>query len=146
MTLLATRPAAAPSAGQRLRRVAGPVSAAVAAGAAFTYVGLVDPNEPGHYPTCPLLWATGLFCPGCGALRTMHALARLDVATAASLNVLVLAALPLLAFLWGAWLRRAWTGRPRVWVAPAWALWGMLGVILAFWLLRNLPPFAVLAP
>ncbi len=31
--------------------------------AAFAYVGTVDPNAPGHYPVCPLLHYTGLYCP-----------------------------------------------------------------------------------
>lgn len=146
MTLTATPAAAAPARGRRLRAVAGPLAVAAAAGAGVAYVAAVDPNEPGHYPTCPFLLVTGWFCPGCGALRTVHALAHADLGEALSLNVLVLAALPLLAAIWGAWLLRAWTGRPRRWAAPGWSLWTMLAVVLGFWVLRNLPPFAVLAP
>jgi hypothetical protein len=122
--------------------------AAVAAGAAavVAYVGSVDPNETGHYPTCPFLWATGLFCPGCGALRTIHALAHLDVPTALSLNVLVVGFVPLLALWFGRWSYRRWTGRPRRWLAPTWSLWGLLALVVSFWVLRNLPGLEVLAP
>ena len=52
-----------------LPAVRAPVGAAGLALAATAYVGLVDPNESGHYPTCPFLALTGRFCPGCGSLR-----------------------------------------------------------------------------
>jgi hypothetical protein len=119
--------------------------AAVAAGV-VSYVAAVDPNEAGHYPTCPFLWLTGLYCPGCGALRTLHALAHGDVAAAAGLNVLVLTAVPLMVAWWGRWTYRQWSGKPRRWLAPGWSLWTLLVVVVAFGVLRNLPAFAVLAP
>ena len=126
--------------------MAGPVAVAGAAAGVAAFVGAVDPNEPGHYPTCPFLWLTGLFCPGCGALRTLHALVHLDVPAALSLNVLVAAFVPLLVLWWGRWTYRQWTGRPRRWLAPAWSLWTLLAVVVAFWVLRNLPGLEVLAP
>ncbi|MGW5120324.1 DUF2752 domain-containing protein, partial [Streptomyces noursei] len=49
-----------------LRRLAAPVGTLAAVTAAFAWVGAVDPNEPGHYPVCPLLHLTGLLCPACG--------------------------------------------------------------------------------
>jgi hypothetical protein len=119
--------------------------AAAAAGVLFL-VTAVDPNEAGHYPTCPFLWVTGLYCPGCGALRTLHALGHADLATAAGLNVLVLAAVPLLVAWWVRWTYRQWRGTPRRWLAPGWSLWTLLVVVVAFGVLRNLPWFAVLAP
>lgn len=130
----------------RTLRLAGPLAVAAAAAGGVALVATVDPNDPGHYPTCPFLWATGLYCPGCGALRTVHALAHLDVATAVGLNVLVAALVPLAVLWWGRWTYRQWTGRPRRWLAPAWSLWGLIAVVMAFWLLRNLPGLAVLAP
>ena len=45
---------------------------------------MVDPNQPGHYPTDPFLAITGLYCPGCGTLRALHALARGDLLTAST--------------------------------------------------------------
>jgi hypothetical protein len=127
-------------------RAGPPLAAAAAAGAAVAYVALVDPNQAGHYPTCPFLALTGLYCPGCGALRAVHALSRGDLATAASLNVLVVAAVPLLVALWSGWARRRWTGVPRTWLAPGWLLWALLAVVLGFAVLRNLPAVAWLAP
>jgi len=127
-------------------RLGPPAAVATLAAATTGYVALVDPNEAGHYPTCPVLAITGLYCPGCGALRTVHALARLDVGTAVSLNVLVVAVVPLLVGLWWGWARRRWTGACRTRLAPAWALWGFLAVVVSFAVLRNMPGLEVLAP
>lgn len=127
-------------------RLGPPAAVAALAAAATGYVALVDPNEPGHYPTCPFLAITGLYCPGCGALRTVHALTRLDLGTAVSLNVLVVAAVPLLVALWWGWMRRRWTGTSRTWLAPGWVLWGLLAVVVSFTVLRNVPGLEVLAP
>ncbi|MFD0477703.1 DUF2752 domain-containing protein [Nonomuraea thailandensis] len=71
---------------RRVKGLLAPLGVAAAAGAVFAVVGVIDPNEPGHYPTCPFLWATGLYCPGCGTLRTVHALAHLDPVAALGLN------------------------------------------------------------
>jgi hypothetical protein len=113
--------------------------------AAVAYLGAVDPNAPGHYPTCPFLFVTGLDCPGCGSLRALHALAHGDFTTAMARNPLTLAGMAVLAFLWVAWLRRSVTGAPRRWAAPPWMLRALLGLVLSFWVLRNLPGFAWLA-
>jgi hypothetical protein len=131
---------------RRIVRLREPVAVAAGGGLAVAYVGTVDPNEPGHYPACPFLALTGLYCPGCGALRTVHALVHLDVATALSLNVLVIAAIPLLAAFWLGWVRRRWTGEPAPWLTPGWMLWGLPVLVLGFAVVRNLPGFEALAP
>lgn len=131
----------------RLKAVLAPLGVAVAAGAVFAVVGMIDPNEPGNYPTCPFLWATGLYCPGCGTLRTIHALAHLDPVAALGLNPLALAMVPFLLFWWGRWLVNAWRGRPRrtTLAHPAY-LWAFLAVVAVYWVVRNLPFGAFLAP
>ena len=119
--------------------------AATAAGLAT--VATVDPERPGHYPTCPFLALTGWWCPGCGSLRAVHALAHGDVATALDRNVLTVLAVPALVVAWFAWLRRALTGRPRSdRAAPPWLLWALLGLFVAFGVLRNTPAGSWLAP
>jgi hypothetical protein len=127
------------------------VAAAVAGATAL--VALVDPGRPGRYPVCPYLALTGHYCPGCGGLRAVHALTRGDVALAADLNVLLVAALPLLLAVYVRWVVRRWRGTaPPVpgGPAPARATYLTTGVVfavmLAFGVLRNLPAFAVLAP
>jgi hypothetical protein len=130
----------------RIAALLPPVFVAAAAAAAVGVVAAVDPNEPGHYPTCPFLALTGQFCPGCGSLRAVHALAHGDLGTAVGLNVLaVLAVVPLL-LIWLQWLRRSWTGGCRRTVAPAPAPWALVVVVCVFAVVRNLPPGAALAP
>lgn len=131
---------------RRAAPLLAPAAAAIASAAGFAVVALVDPNKPGVYPTCPFLAVTGHWCPGCGSLRAMHALASGDVGTAFGLNVLTVSAVPLLAFLWWRWARRRWTGAPAPpLVHPAY-LWLLFGVVLVFWVVRNLPFASALAP
>jgi Protein of unknown function (DUF2752) len=126
--------------------LAAPLGVATLALTAVGLVAAVDPNEPGHYPTCPFLAVTGQLCPGCGSLRAVHAMTHGDLAAALGLNLLtVLAVLPL-AVIWLRWARRRWAGISRTDLAPAPVLWMLLVVVLAFGLLRNLPVGAPLAP
>ena len=47
----------------RWRRVRGPLAVGALGLVATAYVGLVDPNAPGHYPLCPTKYLTGVDCP-----------------------------------------------------------------------------------
>jgi hypothetical protein len=114
--------------------------------AAVAVVGAVDPNEPGHYPTCPFLAVTGWFCPGCGSLRAIHALAHGDLREALARNPLTVVTVLALVVWWAAWFVRAVHARPRRWLAPAWAIWAMVAVIIFFAVARNLPGAQFLAP
>ncbi|MFF2719126.1 DUF2752 domain-containing protein [Streptomyces sp. NPDC058011] len=114
--------------------------------AAFAYVGTVDPNEPGHYPVCPLLKITGAFCPGCGGLRSAHAFIHGDLGAAFSANAVATTGYFLFAAMWVLWLVRAWRGRPlRIALAPAW-WWSIGALLLVFTVVRNLPFGSALAP
>ena len=126
--------------------MARPAAVAAAAAGSLAVVALVDPNEPGHYPTCPFLALTGHACPGCGSLRALHALTHGDVVGAIARNALVVAAIPLLVWLWVRWIHRVWVGAPRPQPAPAAALWAGLGLVIGFWVVRNLAVGAALAP
>ncbi|MET9376455.1 DUF2752 domain-containing protein [Streptomyces sp. NPDC002992] len=120
------------------------VLGAVVAG--FAYVGSVDPNEPGHYPVCPLLRFTGIYCPGCGGLRSAHAVAHGELGAAFGANALAVVGYGLFAILMVVWLIRAARGVPmRVAIAPVW-WWGIGAVLALFSLVRNLPFGSALAP
>jgi Protein of unknown function (DUF2752) len=137
----------APGAPQwRVTRTGRPALVAASAVAALAWVGSVDPSEPGHYPTCPFLAVTGWFCPGCGSLRALHALAHGDLRGALARNPLMVLTVPALVVWWTTWLVRAVLVRPRRWVAPAWSIWALLAVVLVFAVARNLPNAAFLAP
>ncbi|MCK8680494.1 DUF2752 domain-containing protein [Streptomyces lichenis] len=139
-----TRPGAAPP--SLARRLAAPVGTLAAVAAAFAYVGAVDPNEPGHYPVCPLFRLTGVLCPGCGGLRSAHAFIHGDLPAALGANAA--AVLGYLVFAVGMvwWLTAAVRARPvRVTIAPVW--WWATGALLAvFAVVRNLPFGSALAP
>ena len=128
------------------RRVLAPLGVAAAAAAVVTTVGLLDPNVAGHYPTCPWLALTGTYCPGCGSLRAIHALAHGDPATALARNPLAVLAIGWLVVWFLVWARRTVTGRVRTRMAPAWVLYGILGVVLAYWVARNVPGWTWLSP
>ncbi|MEU4211508.1 DUF2752 domain-containing protein [Streptomyces sp. NPDC026206] len=130
-----------------VRRAAPPLGVAAGLGAAVTWVGAVDPNLPGRYPACPLLRWTGLYCPGCGGLRGLHALAHGDLAAALGANALALAGYAAFAVLWVLWLIKAVRtggGMPVDLRAKHW--WALAGLVLAFTVVRNLPFGSALAP
>lgn len=132
---------------RRARAVLAPLAVAVAAGAGTLLVALVDPGEPGHYPTCPFLALTGLYCPGCGGLRAVHALTHGDPITALGFNPLVVVMIPVVVLLWGRWTLFSWQGRRDVGKAinPAY-IWAFLGLMIVFWIVRNVPFGEFLAP
>ncbi|MFI6105033.1 DUF2752 domain-containing protein [Streptomyces sp. NPDC051310] len=128
------------------RRLAPPLGTLAAVAGAFAYVGAVDPNEPGHYPVCPLLRFTGLYCPGCGGLRSAHAFVHGDLAAAFGANALAVTGYLVFAVVMVLWLVRAVRALPvRVTVGPVWG-W-VLGAVPAFFaIVRNLPFGSALAP
>ncbi|MEV8586237.1 DUF2752 domain-containing protein [Streptomyces sp. NPDC051180] len=128
------------------RRLLAPVATLAGVCAAFAYVGAVDPNEPGHYPVCPLLRFTGLYCPGCGGLRSAHAFVTGDLPAALGANALAVVGYGVFAVVIVLWLVRAARGTPmRLAVSPAW-WWGIGAVLALFTLVRNLPFGSALAP
>lgn len=117
---------------------------ATAAMAVAAILMLMDPHDPGSIlPSCPFHALTGLFCPGCGTTRALHALLHGDFALALGMNPLAVVAVTLMpVLLWNTWYpHRMWMARlsdARIW----------LGLVMAFAVLRNLPwePFVRLAP
>ena len=101
-------------------------------------------------PGCWFHRVTGLDCPGCGMTRAAHAALYGRWAEAFRFNPLGMLLLP--AALVGiglelaGWLR----GKPlpvRFRIGGRW-VWGLLVMLLVFWVLRNIPvwPFTLLAP
>jgi hypothetical protein len=99
-----------------------------------------DPSQFGFYPLCWFHRTTGLWCPGCGSLRSLHQLLHGNLAVALRYNALLVFSLPLLAWL-GCRMALARIGKKPsvpISVQPAW-LWTAAGVLIAFGILRNLP-------
>jgi hypothetical protein len=108
-----------------------------------------DPLQHGFYPKCILFSLTGIYCPGCGALRATHALLHGHVGTALGYNALFVAVLPFLAYALAGQATRALWGRRL----PAYTLSGtqakaVFWAVILFMVLRNVPlyPLSVLAP
>lgn len=134
MTMLAEPSAPA---GLRPRRLVAAGSALILGAAAAAYVRAVDPHDRSAVlPRCPIHWATGLQCPGCGGLRMAHDLMHGDVAEAFRDNAVLLMVAPLLLALLGIWgLRWVRGGRARLDPRVTGAL---LVVALGWFVLRNI--------
>ncbi|MFE9447680.1 DUF2752 domain-containing protein [Streptomyces sp. NPDC006739] len=120
-------------------RLAVPAGILTAVAGAFAYVGTVDPNQPGHYPVCPLYRLTGLYCPGCGGLRSAHAFIHGDFLGALRDNAAGVAAYLGFAVLWTVWVVRAVRGRPVPTELGRTQMWTVGALLLVFTLVRNLP-------
>ena len=132
----------------RARRVAPPLLLAGGLLAASLALHVRDPHQAGSWGACPWLVLTGAACPGCGGLRAVNDLTHGDVAAAVSSNALFVMSLPVLAALWTRTLVSRWRGEsaslpPAV---VAWAGGTALVLVVAFWVLRNLPFASYLAP
>ncbi|CAL9551044.1 hypothetical protein SUDANB6_04460 [Streptomyces sp. enrichment culture] len=138
-TAVTPPPPPAPAAPRAAARLAVPAGVLAAVAGAFAYVGAVDPNEPGHYPACPLLRLTGLYCPGCGGLRSAHAFVHGDLPAALQANAPAVLGYAGFAVLWTVWVVRAARGRPlRIDPAPR-HVWAAGALLLVFTIVRNLP-------
>ncbi|MHB9109292.1 MAG: DUF2752 domain-containing protein [Armatimonadota bacterium] len=116
---------------------------------------LTKPGETVWLPGCPFYLLTdrllgeGLHCPGCGSTRAFHALTHGDLLAALRMNVLALAAIPLLVAgtCSQAWHTRRGTPYKALLYSPRLA-WAITVLVIGYGLLRNLPwwPFMLLAP
>lgn len=123
----------------RLHPLAGPITVAAGAVMSAAYLYRIDPYTPGHYPTCPSLWLTGWYCPGCGSLRATHDLTHLDLVGAWGMNPALVLAVPWLVWRWYGWFAAS-RGRPLARrLAPAWALYGLAALVVLYWIARNVP-------
>jgi hypothetical protein len=93
------------------------------------------------FPKCPFYALTRLYCPGCGSQRAFHALLHGHLLQAAGFNLLAVLALPFVIYsgvvsVGNHFLSRQW--KQDIFYKP-WFAWMVLGLVLLFWLLRNLP-------
>lgn len=131
---------------KKILQLAGLISASVVA-AVLLY--MYNPSDSGVFPPCPFHKLTGLYCPGCGSLRGLHQLLHGHVLAAVKLNGLMVLALPFIGYgLLAQGLKYFFEIRIPVIFVPACWIWAVLGLIVFFAILRNIPlmPFSYLAP
>lgn len=92
-------------------------------------------------PPCLMHKMTGLHCPGCGSTRAVLALLEGDWVRAARNNILFACAFPFLAW----WAAMRLLGRPMRRPQP-WFPIVLAVIVVAYWILRNVPSFSWLAP
>ena len=110
---------------------------------------LFDPATSSFYGRCPFHWLTGLHCPGCGTLRALSRLLHLNIAAAFRFNAMTVLSMPFMMYAFASRASIGLRGKPLPkFFVPAQWIWGLFALILAFWLLRNIPlyPFSLLAP
>ena len=93
------------------------------------------PEGQFFYPRCSFHEMTGWLCPGCGGLRSVHALMHGRLGEAARCNALFVIGTPPVAAWWG-W-HRFRTGR-----GPAFGqrcVWWLFAISMVFTVVRNLP-------
>ncbi len=110
---------------------------------------VLNPNEHEIFPRCVFNSVTGYYCPGCGSQRAIHSLLHLNFAGVVGNNFLFLPAVLLLIYHYSfSFLNKKFTWKlPNIFYIKS-TPWIILGIIVLFWVLRNLPvyPFSILAP
>ncbi|HTT22370.1 MAG TPA: DUF2752 domain-containing protein [Candidatus Sulfotelmatobacter sp.] len=109
---------------------------------------LFDPAHSHIFPPCPVHYFTGLYCPGCGSLRAIHALLHGDLRQAWAMNALTVTMLPLIAYGLASEIYTHFRGPLLTTRVPASWIRALFAVIVLFGIARNLPfhPFDWLAP
>lgn len=120
--------------GQRHRLVAAGILAGVAGLAAVYY--FVAP-ESGLLPQCVMYRFTGLKCPGCGSQRFVHAALHGEWGEALSYNLLMPLLIAFIAVMIWVELTSATHPRRRVLFYHPAVIWGLLGVLLLWTVVRN---------
>lgn len=129
------------------RRLAPPLLAAGAGIATLVVLHVRDPHVEGSYGLCPVYALTGVYCPGCGGMRSIHNLTDGRVVDALQSNLLAVALVVAFAVFVVDWLIRARRGLgwrlPRLSAVTVWTFFGLLAV---YSVLRNTPWGTWLAP
>lgn len=121
---------------------------ALGAAAVLLAVGVQQVFDPfrTHVPLCLVHQLTGWDCPGCGAIRSVHAVLAGDLLLALRSNALVVTAIPLVGLGLSLWAVRRARGRRTDLMPSRRLLLVLVGIAVLYAVLRNLPMFWFLAP
>ncbi|MFZ4583919.1 MAG: DUF2752 domain-containing protein [Acidimicrobiia bacterium] len=124
----------------RVVRYGAPIVAAGTAIGGCVLAGVLDPERHQVFPQCPVYAATGWYCPGCGMTRALHHLVHGNIVTAARYNLLLLAAIPVIAYCLFVWFSDTY-GRGRLplirWSNRTW--YSIATVVIVWVVARNTP-------
>lgn len=140
------------SAAHKVGRLFVLVGAPVLSVIGFFYIYNFNPaTQKNLFFACPLNQATGLYCPGCGNTRALHALVHLDLIGMLNYNLLFPFVFLILGWLLAGEYLNLLLGHRVLWLpkrVPAILLILFCFVVTAFTILRNVPvyPFTILAP
>lgn len=107
-------------------------------GGLFYYI--FSPEESNLFPKCAFHSMTGLDCPGCGSQRAIHHLLHLRIKDAFLSNPLLILVIPYIILC----LYMEYFGGKEIFpkvrkiIYSKYAIWGILTIILLFWIVRNL--------
>lgn len=106
--------------------------------AAIILYGWLDPQVYA-FPKCPFRSLTGWLCPGCGSQRAMHQALHGHFSEAFQLNPLFFPAIgyALIGLAFSAFDKKRWPAVRMKWYGST-AAWISLGIIMVFWIGRNL--------
>jgi predicted ABC-type sugar transport system permease subunit len=110
----------------------------------------LNPKSFAYFPKCPFYSFTGLYCPGCGSQRAFHEMLHGNLWVGIQHNFLIILALLVIFYKFYVFFQNRFQKENTVKnilyhnAAP----WVILGVVVSFWILRNIPmdPFIILAP
>ncbi len=145
---VASSPPPVPATGPRPRR--SWIVAAVALGVLLAgwFLHEVEPKGQAFFPQCQFHRVTGLQCPGCGSTRALHHLLNGSITDALRSNAMLIALLPVGMVVGVRGFRSWWRGGEFLPFIGGRLVWWGVGVMLAFFVLRNIParPFTFLNP
>ena len=107
----------------------------------------VDPTSTHLFPKCLFLDVTGLYCPGCGSQRAVHALLNGQFVAAIGFNAMLVIAAPVACIGWLLPQIKRFTNQQRQY-HPVVLHRAIPVLVIGFWIARNITlfPFSVLAP
>lgn len=97
--------------------------------------------QTNFFPQCPFHWLTGYDCPGCGSQRAIHDLLNLQFTKAFHQNALLMVSIPYLLLGFGFQSIKPSTEKSlrwRKWLFGKTAIYCIVGIVVAFWILRNI--------
>ena len=103
---------------------------------------LFDPVTNKYFPSCIFYKLTGLFCPGCGAQRSIHSLLTGNIVAAVHANILLVFCLPFLVVYYAIQTNnfiRPHTNIKINLVNQVWFIYLCALVVVCYWIARNVP-------